>query len=176
MTSVIVQEAENLLATVTDRRAVPSILKLFPIDRPEAEQLHRLRLLRQVDDPSSSRAIANQAVQTRFESVHREAIEILKKRPPRDYAGNLVEMIHGTIRYEVQPVTGHDSRGALAIDAPRFRMVRTYDVPHAFELASVVPRLCRLRRQRPARGGTGPRARLHEAANLEPAGYCGQGP
>ena len=43
-------------------------------------------------------------------------------------------MIHGTIRYEVKPVTGHDSRGELAIDAPRFRMVRTYDVPHAFEL------------------------------------------
>jgi hypothetical protein len=127
-------EAETLLATVTDRRAVPAILKLFPIDRPEADQLHRLRLLRQVDDPSSSRAIANQAVQTRFESVRREATEILKKRPPRDYAGNLVEMVHGTIRYEVKPVTGHDSRGALAIDAPRFRMVRTYDVPHAFEL------------------------------------------
>ena len=38
-------EAENLLATVTDRRAVPSILKLFPIGHPEAEQFHRLRLL-----------------------------------------------------------------------------------------------------------------------------------
>ena len=130
------EEAENLLATVTDRRAVPSILKLFPIDRPEAEQLRRVRLLGQIDDPSSSRAIANQAVRTRFESVRRAAIEVLKKRPPRDYAGKLVEMIHGTIRYKVQPVAGPDSRGALAIDAPRFRMVRTYDVPPAFELAS----------------------------------------
>jgi hypothetical protein len=128
------EEAENLLATVVDRRAVPSILRLFPIDRPEADQLHRVRLLGRVDDPSSSRAIANQAIQTRFESVRRTAIETLKKRPPRDYAGNLVEMIHGTIHYEVKPVTGHDSRGALAIDAPRFRMLRTYDVPHAFEL------------------------------------------
>ena len=41
------EEAENLLATVVDRRAVPSILKLFPIDRPEADQLHRVRLLSQ---------------------------------------------------------------------------------------------------------------------------------
>ena len=130
------EEAENLLATVTDRRAVPSILKLFPIDRPEAEQLRRVRLLGQVDDPSSSRAIANQAVRTRFDSVRRAAIEILKKRPPRDYAGKLVEMIHGTIRYQVQPVSGPNSRGALAIEAPRFRMLRTYDVPPAFELAS----------------------------------------
>ena len=129
-------EAENLLATVLDRRAVPSILKLFPIDRPEADQLHRVRLLCQIDDPSSSRAIASQAVQSSFESVRRAAIDALKKRPSRDYAGNLVEMIHGTVRYKVQPVTGPDSRGALAIDAPRFRMVRTYDVPPAFDLAS----------------------------------------
>ena len=105
------EEAENLLATVVDRRAKPSILKLFPIDRSEADQLHRLRLLARLDDPSSSRAIANQAIQTRFESVRRTAIELLKKRPPRDYAGNLVEMIHGTIRYEVQAVSGSDSRG-----------------------------------------------------------------
>ena len=130
------EEAENLLAAIVDRRAVPSILKLIPIDRPEADQLRRVRLLAQVDDPSSSRAIANQAVQSSFESVRRAAIDALKKRPPRDYAGPLVEMIHGTIRYEVRPVTGPDSRGALAIDAPRFRMVRTYDVPPAFDLAS----------------------------------------
>jgi hypothetical protein len=130
------KEAENLLATVVDRRAVASILKLFPIDRPESDQLLRVRLLGQIDDPSSSRAIANQAVQSQFESVRRAAIETLKKRPPRDYAGNLVEMVHGSIRYEVQDVPGLNSRGALAIDAPRFRMVRTYDVPPAFELAS----------------------------------------
>lgn len=130
------EEALDLLATVVDRRAVPSILKLFPIDRPEADQLHRVRLLTRIDDPSSSRAIANQAIKTQFSSVRRAAIETLKKRPPRDYAGNLVEMIHGSIRYEVQAVTGPDSRGKLAIEAPRFRMVRTYDVPPAFELAS----------------------------------------
>ena len=29
-------------------------------------------------------------------------------------------MIHGTIRYEVQPVSGSNSRGALFIDAPSF--------------------------------------------------------
>jgi Pretoxin HINT domain len=130
------EEGENLLATVTDRRAVPSILKLFPLDRPEADQLLRVSLLGQVDDPSSSRAIADQAVSTRFDSVRGTAIKILKKRPLRDYAGKLVEMIHGAIRYEVRPVLGPDSRGALAIDAPRFRMLRTYDVPPAFELAS----------------------------------------
>jgi hypothetical protein len=129
------EEGEHLLTTVTDRRAVPSILKLFSLDRPESDQLLRISLLAQIDDPSSSRAIADQAVWTRFDSVRHAAIKVLKKRPTRDYAGKLVEMIHGIIRYQVQPLTGPDSRGALAIDTPQFRMLRTYDVPHAFELA-----------------------------------------
>ncbi|MGP0062324.1 MAG: polymorphic toxin-type HINT domain-containing protein [Isosphaeraceae bacterium] len=129
------EEAEGLLATVTDPRAVPSILRLFPVDRSEPNQLRRVRLLAQIDDPKSSLAIADQAVRTRSVPVRREAIEILRTRPSRDYAGKLVEMIHGLVRYQVQPVTGPDSRGAIAIEAPRFRMLRTYDVPPAFELA-----------------------------------------
>jgi hypothetical protein len=124
-----------LLATLTDRRALHSILKAFPAGASEATQLRRVRLLGQIDDPSSSRAIAAQAVSTRFDTVRREAIAILKHRPPRDYAAELVEMIHGAVRYEVRPVSGANSQGALAIDAPRFRMLRTYDVPLAFDLA-----------------------------------------
>jgi Pretoxin HINT domain len=128
--------AEDLLATVTDRRAVPSILKFFSAQGSEAEQLRRARLLGQIDDRSSSRALASQAIWTRFDLVRREAVEILRTRPLRDYAADLIEMIHGTIRYEVRPISGPASQGALAIDAPRFRMTRTYDVPHAFELHS----------------------------------------
>jgi hypothetical protein len=126
--------AEDLLASVTDRRAIPSILRVFSADGSEAEQLRRGKLLGQIDDRSSSRALATQAIWTRSDRVRSEAIEILKTRPPRDFAGDLIEWIQGTIHYEVQPVSGPNSRGALAIDAPRFRTVRTYDVPHAFEL------------------------------------------
>jgi hypothetical protein len=128
-------EGERLLTTVTDRRAIPSILKLLPLDRPEADQILRVSLLAQIDDPTSSRAIADQAVSTQLDSVRRAAIKVLKKRPLQDYAGQLVERIRGIIQYTVQPLSGPDSRGALAIDAPRFRIVRTYDVPPAFELA-----------------------------------------
>jgi Pretoxin HINT domain len=130
------QEAENLLASVVDRRALPSILKLFPIDGSETDQLRRVALLETIDDASSSRAIASAALQTRSAKVRHAAIEALKKRPPRDYAGNLVEKIHGIIRYDVKTPSGPHSRGTLAIDAPRFRMVRNYDVPPAFQLAS----------------------------------------
>ena len=129
-------EAEELLAAVTDRRALPSILRVFPADGRETGQLRRVRLLGQIDDPSSSRAVTAQAISTQFASVRYEAINILKGRPARDYAANLVEMVHGAVRYEVQPVSGPNSRGALVIDAPRFRMIRTYDTPPAFQLAS----------------------------------------
>ncbi len=76
-------QAEDLLAAVADRRAVPSILKVFPGDGPEASQVRRVRLLGQIDDPASSRALAAQATWTRFDSVLSQAIAILKTRPPR---------------------------------------------------------------------------------------------
>ena len=129
-------EAERLLATVNDPRALPSILRLFPANGRETSQLRRVRLLGQIDAPLSSRAIAAQALSTQFASVRYEAIGILKSRPPRDYVANLVEMVHGAVRYEIQPLSGPKSRGALLVDAPRFRMIRTYDVPPAFQLAS----------------------------------------
>jgi hypothetical protein len=128
------REAEDLLATVTDPRAIPSILKLLPMDRPEADQLRRVQLLGQIDDRSSSQAIAYQAVWTLSGPVRRAAIEVLKRRPPRDYAGSLVEMIRGSIRFEVQSLTTPDSPGVLAIEAPRFRIVRNYVSPPAFTL------------------------------------------
>jgi hypothetical protein len=128
------REAEDLLAAVTNRRAVPAILKLLPMDRPEADQLRRVRLLAQIDDPTSSQAIAYQAVWTRFPSVRLESIQALKGRPSRDYAGQLVEMIRGVIRYEVQALTTPDSPGVLAVEAPRFRMLRSYESPPAFTL------------------------------------------
>jgi hypothetical protein len=127
-------EAEELLATVSDRRAISSILRVFPANASEAGQNRRVQLLGQVDDPVSSGALAAQAIRTSFDSVRGHATEILKSRPLRDYGGDLVEMIQGTIKYEVRPISGPDSQGALAIDAPKFRMLRTYDVPPAFEL------------------------------------------
>ena len=90
--------------------------------------------------------------------------------------GNLVEMIHGTIRFEVQPVSGPDSRGVLAIDAPRFRMVRTYDVPPAFQLASSFRGYVGYDDNGLPVVAAGPGARLHEAANRRTPGDGRQGP
>ena len=44
-------------------------------------------------------------------------------------------MIPLPVEYKVQPVQGPGSQGALLIDTPRFKMLRTYDAPPAFTLA-----------------------------------------
>ncbi len=128
-------QAEEHLATVTDPHAVPSILKLFPIGGTEADQARLGGMLEKIDDPRSSRALAELAVSTRFVPVRTAAMEALKKRPPRDYAGALVDRIHTKLRYSVQPVEGPGSQGSLIVDSPRVRMVMTYNAPAAFKLA-----------------------------------------
>jgi hypothetical protein len=128
-------EAREQLSSVTDARAVPSILKVFSIGGSEAEQTLIVQLFGQIDDPRSSRALADLAVMTRSESVRQGAVTVLKKRPRRDYAGTLVEMIRGKIRHQIKPVEGPGSTGALVLDTPRIRMILTYDAPAVFQPA-----------------------------------------
>ena len=104
-------EAEELLATVTDPRAVPAILKVFPIGGSEADQSRLVGWLGRIDDPRSSRALAEIAVSTASPTVRMEAIAILKGRPRRDYASGLVERIRGKIEYAIRPVEGPGSTG-----------------------------------------------------------------
>jgi hypothetical protein len=130
-------EARERLAAVTDPRAVPLIVKFFGADSSEAGQTFLVQLLGQIDDPRSSIALADLAVRTRSESVRWPAIEILKKRPRRDYAGHLVEMVHAKIRYEVlQPVGGPGTTGSLVLETPRLRIIRKYTSPVAFRVTS----------------------------------------
>ena len=129
-------EAREQLASLTDPRALPSILKVFSMGGSESEQTLLMQLLGQIDDPKSSQGLADLAVITRSKYVRQAAIEVLKKRPRRDYAGQLVEMIRGKIRHSVIPVNGPGSTGALVLDTPRIRMVLTYDTPAVFQPAS----------------------------------------
>ena len=122
---------------------MPSILKLLPIDGPESDQLRRVGLLGQIDDPV---LVARPSPTRRSGPLSIGAgasVAILKDRPLRDYAGKLVDMIHGIVRYEVQSVSGPNSRGSLSIDAPRFRMLRTYESAAGVRAGVIVPRLRR---------------------------------
>ena len=128
-------DARERLATVIDPRSVPSILKVFSLVGSEAEQTVMVHLFAQIDDPRSSRALADLAVMTRSESVRQAAIAVLETRPRRDYAGPLVERIRGKIRHQIQPVAGPGSTGALVLETPRIRMILTYDAPAVFQPA-----------------------------------------
>jgi hypothetical protein len=130
------EQAEERLAAVTDPRAVPTILKVFPVGGSVSDQSRLVGLLGRIDDPRSSLGLAQVAVRTRAGRVQAEAIEVLRKRPRRDYAGHLVESIRDKIAISVQPVQGPGSRGAMVLDTPRLRVVLTYDAPPAFQLAA----------------------------------------
>ena len=82
------------------------------------------------------RALADLAIESPYPSVRQAAIERLKGRPLRDFAGRLVEMIHAPVSYDFVPVRGPGSTGGLEIDTPRLHMLRTYEAPPVVTLAS----------------------------------------
>jgi hypothetical protein len=129
------EEAETLLNGVNDPGAVPAIVRVF-VDASEAHQEVAARLFGQIDTPESTRELSRLAVLSRFGSVRAAATESLKSRPPRDYAGQLVELIHAPMTYQVEPVRGPGSPGALLVETPRYKMLRTYDAPPAFQLSN----------------------------------------
>ena len=128
-------EAEEALAKVTDPRAVPWIVRGFAGGRAE-EQLRASAMLKGIEAPEATKELARLAVLSAPEQVRESAIEALKKREPRDYVGFLIAMIPIPVEYKVQPVRGPGTQGALLIDTPRFTMLRTYEAPAAFTLAS----------------------------------------
>ncbi|MFI5457365.1 MAG: polymorphic toxin-type HINT domain-containing protein [Isosphaerales bacterium] len=127
-------EAEELLAKVVDSGAVRSIIRVFGPGPPD-KQLIAASMLGRIDGLAASRELARLAVFNDSESVRRAATAALKGRVLRDYVGELIEMVQPRVVYQIHPVGGPGSTGALAIDTPRFHLVRTYDVPPAFTLA-----------------------------------------
>jgi len=118
-------EVEGMLAGVTDPRAVPSLMKSFGVGNA-AEQATAVQILGQVDAPSASRALAMLAVYGKSAEVRQRATETLKRRDPREYAGVLIAMIRDKIEYEVRPVGGPGSPGALFVRGKRFNVQRLY--------------------------------------------------
>ena len=126
-------QARDELAKVTDPGAALPIVRVFG-GGSAAQQEVAVSMLARIDAPASSMALAKLALFGDSETVRQAAIEALRGRNLRDFVGSLVEMIHSQVRDEVQHVQGPGSQGALAISTPRFRMLRTYDVPPAFLL------------------------------------------
>jgi hypothetical protein len=129
------QEARALLADVVDPHAVPAVVRVFR-DGKEAHERIAVQLLGQIDTPAATRALAALAVLDALTSVRIAAIEVLRGRPPRDFVAMLVDQIHAPMRYQVEPVRGPGSPGALLIETPRYKVLRTYDAPPVFQPGS----------------------------------------
>src|ERR1017187_775026 len=129
------QDAEESLAKVTDPRAVSSIMRVFGAGS-EADQSRAVTMLKKIEGPAPSKELGRLAVVSDSAQVRESAIESLKKLEPRDYVGLLIEMVQDPVQYKVQPVQGPGTRGGLLIDTPRYTLLRTYDAPPVFSLAS----------------------------------------
>ena len=85
-------EAEKALAQITDRRAVPMVWATFGRGEPALQQV-AVQVLGQIDDPSASRALVMLAVFGGSANVRRKAVETLRHRDAREFAGLLIAMI-----------------------------------------------------------------------------------
>jgi hypothetical protein len=118
-------EAEKSLAAVTDPRAVPAIWFVFVPAGLERQRV-ALKLLGQIDAPGSSRALALLALLTRSTEIRGHAIQILRRRDPRDFASELIGLLRDPINYEVRPVNGPGSPGELLVKNHDSNVKRLY--------------------------------------------------
>lgn len=127
------EEAERLLDSVTDPRAVPAIRKVFSDQRPAVHHL-AIRILSHIEGGEAVRTLASEAVQNDDEGVRGAAIRALASRPIHTYAAPLIDMIRTPATYEYRPVAGPGSTGGLVVDTPRYRLERVYTAPPAFTI------------------------------------------
>jgi hypothetical protein len=121
-------QAKDGLAALSDPRAVPAIWTTFAT-AGAAGQETAVKVLGQIDAPGSTRALAVLAVFSELPDVRSNATKTLQRRDPRDFAGELIGLLRDPIKYEVKPVSGPGSRGALFVNGQEFNVQRLYDPP-----------------------------------------------
>lgn len=132
-------EAERLFNGVADPRAVPSIWKVFGgVRSSTADQMRGVQLLGQIEASASSRALATLAIFGKTEEVRRRAVEVLRHRDPHDFAALLIATLRDPIKYEVKPVNGPGSPGALFVSGERFNVQRLYAAPSLAATSSML--------------------------------------
>jgi hypothetical protein len=122
------EESEQLLSGIVDPRAVPSIWEVFVAGR-ESSHSRAVALFGKIDAASSSLALGYLAVFDPSAEVRRAATETLKRRDPREFAAMLVGLLRKTVKYEVRPVGGPGSPGAIFVEGTRFNVQRVYAPP-----------------------------------------------
>jgi hypothetical protein len=118
-------DAEKGLAAVGDPRAVPSIWAVFMLGGASSQRIG-VKLLGQIDAPGSARALALVALMSQSADVKRAALDILRTRDPRDYAGVLIALLRDPLKYNVKSVNGPGSQGELLIKSKNGNVKRVY--------------------------------------------------
>jgi hypothetical protein len=122
------REAQEALAGLTDPLAVQALWSVFVAGGASHRELV-VQVLGQIDSPEATRALAHLAVFDPAAEIRRRATETLKQRDPREYGGMLVALLRDPIEYEVRPVGGPGSPGALFVAGQRYNVQRLYAPP-----------------------------------------------
>lgn len=120
--------AERALAEVVEPRAVPAVWAEFVIGK-HPNHARAVGMLGRIDAVDSSRALAMLAVFDDDPEVRRASTETLKRRDPREFASLLVPMLRKPVKYEVRPVGGPGSPGAIFIGGEKANIQRVYAPP-----------------------------------------------
>jgi hypothetical protein len=122
-------EMEAALAGVNDPRAVPAIWSVFALDGSADAQVRAITLLRQIDAPAASQALAALAVTATTGEARQRAADGLAVRDPREFAGLLIGLLRVPLKYEVRQVGGPGMPGELYIHGEKANNRRFYSAP-----------------------------------------------
>jgi len=122
-------EAEAALAGVTDPRAAASVARVFGVAGRPGDHERAARLFGQIDGAFASRSLAALAVSSPSEEARRSATETLRGRDTRESLGSVIALLRKRVKYEVRPVGGPGSPGALFVEGQRFNVQRLYAPP-----------------------------------------------
>ena len=120
--------AEAALAAITDPRAVPAVVSVLGSGDPASQRL-AVQILGQIDAPAASRALADLAVSSPFDSVCRSATERLRRLDPREFVDRLIDRLVDPLRYHVRPVGGPGESGDLLVEGEKVDLDRIYAPP-----------------------------------------------
>lgn len=121
-------EAERGLSEVTDTRAAQAVWSVFARGGLRDHAL-AVEVLGRIDAAESSRMLAYFSVFHDEAEIRRAATETLRRRDPREFAKLLVALIRDPIQYEVKPVGGPGSPGAIFIAGNQANIQRVYAPP-----------------------------------------------
>jgi hypothetical protein len=121
-------QAEAGLARVDDPRAVPAIMRVFSAAGPD-NQDRAAQVLRALDAPAASRALAWLAAFGVATEIRTLAATSLIGRDPREFADFLIGLLRAPVKYEVRRVGGPGSPGELYVEGKRLNNRIFYNAP-----------------------------------------------